>query len=157
MKIKIKKPILLSLAEIVDAWRIVPRIFLFGYGYLLVYVILWFMELKSPNTQQTVLVSTITGMATIVFGFYTNTSKNWIAFNKEYTDRYIKLTNIRDYINLVKYRTRKESRISDFDRDDDILDFNEESEESNDEDYYKFKKSSSFTKDKPSVNPNLMD
>ena len=70
----------LAMAELIDAWRIVPRMIIFGYCYYVWDVTQWFMGLENPNTQQAALISTIIGVAGIVFGLYTNSGRKWDAF-----------------------------------------------------------------------------
>lgn len=104
----------LSKAEWVDAWRIFPRLFVLLYGFLVSYVVLWFISIKTyvttqcdvamittlmekglsfvdaktaactiiavvggPTTQHAALVTTICGLATVIFGFYTNSGRDW--------------------------------------------------------------------------------
>ena len=69
----------LEIAETVDAWRIVPRLLVGSYAYLLYKVVEWYMELvptmiegctsslvdcinQAPTTQHAVLVSAVVGM-----------------------------------------------------------------------------------------------
>jgi hypothetical protein len=92
----------LAAAEAVDAWRIVPRAMVTAYGYLLAYMIHWYMGLKPyvieacveaigseaaqkiaecvvdlPGTQHTALLTAVIGISAGVFGFYANTGRNW--------------------------------------------------------------------------------
>lgn len=68
---------LLDTAEVVDAWRLVPRAILVAYGELVWHTVDWFMHLTNPNTQQSALVSTIVGAAAVVIGLYTNSGRKW--------------------------------------------------------------------------------
>jgi len=97
----------LAVAEFVDAWRIVPRLLVAGYGYVVYTVIMWYKELKpymlegcqsdvvkdcivqAPTTQHAALVTAVVGMAAVVFGLYANSGKKWNGFtywNKKTTD-----------------------------------------------------------------------
>lgn len=92
----------LAAAEAVDAWRIVPRLMVAGYAYMLAYMIYWYMQLKpyvltdcvtalgpgaaasiqhcimiEPTTQHTALITAIVGISAGVFGFYANSGRNW--------------------------------------------------------------------------------
>lgn len=92
----------LAIAEAVDAWRIIPRILITAYVYLLSYIIWWYINLKpylmkdciealgvdvaskidqcivqQPSTQHAVLVSAIVGIAAAIFGFYASTGRRW--------------------------------------------------------------------------------
>ena len=63
-------------AAMIDHWRIFPRIFFLAYTAIFVYVIRWFMDLPDPSTQAAAFVSTITGLATAIFGLYCNSNKS---------------------------------------------------------------------------------
>jgi len=86
----------LTCAELFDAWRVVPRMLLIGYGYAFWAVIDWYMNLKptllencnkelladfcisnAPTTQHSILVSATVGAAAVVFGLYTSTGREW--------------------------------------------------------------------------------
>ncbi len=88
----------LAIAELVDAWRIVPRLLVGAYSYLVYIVVKWYMALEpkmiegctsdvvtncivqAPTTQHAALVTTIVGIAAAVFGLYTNSGKKWNGF-----------------------------------------------------------------------------
>ena len=88
----------LAIAEFIDAWRIIPRFLVIGYGYMLVTTINWYMGLKpyilpgctkeiaescivhAPTTANTILLSTIVTIAAPILGFYANTGKKWNGF-----------------------------------------------------------------------------
>jgi len=57
-------------AHCINRLRIVPRIIVGGYGYLIWDVVQWFMALPEPTTQQAALITTLTGVSVAVFGFY---------------------------------------------------------------------------------------
>ena len=67
---------IIHMARAVDAWRIFPRLFLTVYIVLLYKVVIWFMELPSPNFEQSGLVSIVVGAGAAWFGLYTGSSKN---------------------------------------------------------------------------------
>ena len=89
----------LSIAEATDAWRVVPRLLVTGYGVLLYNVVTWYSELKpymlegctsdvvqdclvaAPTTQHAALVTAVVGVAAAFFGLYTSSGQKW--------DRYI--------------------------------------------------------------------
>lgn len=111
---KIKNYCLMG-AELVDAWRLFPRMFVGLYAVLMYKVFMWFKSIPTvlslecnaelieklvlnqsipleqaqeiactvtavlggPTTQHTVLVTTICGLATAIFGFYANSGRNW--------------------------------------------------------------------------------
>lgn len=60
------------LHEIVDRWRIAPRLMVIGYGYMMWDVAQWFMALDEPTGPQAAFVSTLVGAAAGVFGLYVN-------------------------------------------------------------------------------------
>ena len=57
-------------SECLNRLRIIPRVLVAGYGWLIWEIVSWFMTLDVPNTQQAALVTTVVGAAGIVFGFY---------------------------------------------------------------------------------------
>jgi len=67
----------LAIAEIADAWRIVPRLLLLGYGYMLYEAGNWFMALEAPSGAQSAYVSIRWGAAAAVSGLYFNTGRRW--------------------------------------------------------------------------------
>ena len=70
-------PDTLRIAELIDAFRVVPRLWLIGYGWMLVHVTDWFMVLTEPNTQQAALVSTVWGAGAMITAFYVQTGRKW--------------------------------------------------------------------------------
>jgi len=68
---------LLEIAELIDAWRIVPRIILGAYGYLVWFVINWFIIISNPATGQTALVVSIAGSIPVVIGLYQHSGRSW--------------------------------------------------------------------------------
>ena len=104
----------LTLAESVDAWRIFPRLIIFMYTLLIMWVCTWYFAIPTyqvthcdptsmkimtdsgipikdaikyacnvteitggPSMAQTTFVSTIVGMAGLIFGMYTSTGRKW--------------------------------------------------------------------------------
>ena len=89
----------LAIAEFVDAWRIIPRLMVVGYTWLLVKVTIWYMEkepyllegcdvaalgkeclVQAPSTQHAALVTAVVGIAAAIFGLYTSSGKKWNGF-----------------------------------------------------------------------------
>lgn len=88
----------LSVAEAVDAWRIVPRLLAGTYGYLVYMIVKWYMALEpklipgcvseivtdciqqAPTNQHAALVTAVIGGAAAVFGLYANSGKKWNGF-----------------------------------------------------------------------------
>lgn len=67
----------LKLAEIIDAFRLIPRLLMLIYGGCCWWVTDWFMCLADPTAPQAALVATIWGAAAAWFGFYTKTGRTW--------------------------------------------------------------------------------
>lgn len=85
----------LALAELIDSWRIIPRIILAGYGFLLYKASMWYMSLEphvmdnctaehvkdcivnAPTTQHSVLLTALIGGAGAIFGFYSKSGREW--------------------------------------------------------------------------------
>ncbi len=94
----------LMLAELVDSYRIIPRMLVLGYSYLVYRVVDWYMHLQpyfpkdiqpmlgkliknssdvqvllvqAPTTQHAVLVTAVIGFGAAVFGLYTSTGIQW--------------------------------------------------------------------------------
>ena len=91
----------LAVAEWVDAWRLVPRLLVGGYAYMVYKVVAWFMSLKpeliencnvellkevcvvsAPSTQHAALVTAVVGIAAAVFGLYASSGRTWNGFSK---------------------------------------------------------------------------
>lgn len=68
---------MLGAAEIVDAFRLVPRVMLIGYGWIVWDVTMWFMALQDPSAAQMGFVSTVWGAAGILSGWYMSTGRRW--------------------------------------------------------------------------------
>lgn len=75
--IKLTKQTFLDIAEVIDAFRVVPRSVLILYGILVWVVVSWFMGLPEPTTQQAALVTTVTGLIAAVAGLYQNSGRPW--------------------------------------------------------------------------------
>jgi len=58
--------------EIVNRWRIIPRVMISLYGYMFWRVAEWFMTLPDPNAAQSAFVSVMIGAAATFFGLYVN-------------------------------------------------------------------------------------
>jgi hypothetical protein len=65
----------IDLAKAVDAWRVIPRLFLTTYVYLLFEVVNWAM-LQTPLTiEQSGLVSVVVGAGAAWFGLYVSSKE----------------------------------------------------------------------------------
>lgn len=58
-----------------NKWRVMPRILVALYCYLIFMVTDWFIDLDDPTTQQSAFVSTIIGVAGLIFNFYVQTGE----------------------------------------------------------------------------------
>jgi len=88
----------LAVFEAIDAMRLIPRILVGGYAYLVYKTVAWYMELEptmiencisanivdciifAPTTQHAILLSTIIGASAAVIGLYTATGRKWNGF-----------------------------------------------------------------------------
>ena len=61
-------------AKMVDSWRVIPRLFLGVYVYLLYFATFWFMELPEPTIEQSGLISILVGAGAAWFGLYVNSA-----------------------------------------------------------------------------------
>ena len=66
----------IHMARAVDALRILPRLFLSVYVFLLYYSTMWFMGLENPSLEQSGLISIIVGAGAAWFGLYAGTDKD---------------------------------------------------------------------------------
>ena len=67
----------LTVAEVIDAFRAVPRAILVGYALLVWEVVDWYMLLEAPTTQQAALVTAVVGIIAPVAGFYQSSGRSW--------------------------------------------------------------------------------
>lgn len=65
-----------------NSWRIAPRIFLAGYGYILYLSSMWFMRLSDPVGYQFSFISMLWAANAIFFKFYLGKGKP----KEEFTD-----------------------------------------------------------------------
>lgn len=68
---------LLAIAEILDAYRILPRLFMAGYGWLVYDTELWFRSIESPTAVHGAAHATVWGAAAIITAWYLNTGRKW--------------------------------------------------------------------------------
>lgn len=64
------------ISEVIDSYRIFPRLFLTLYMYLSWHVVDWFTALENPTMEQSGLVSILIGSAAAWFGLYVNKGIN---------------------------------------------------------------------------------
>jgi len=65
-------------SQMIDAYRIFPRVFLSVYIYLLYFCTMWFMNLETPTFEQSGLISIVVGAGAAWFGLYAGTAKDKI-------------------------------------------------------------------------------
>ena len=89
----------MAIAEWVDGWRLIPRLLVAGYSYMVWVVVKWYMELKpevisgcdiekfgeiciaaAPTTSHSIVLSSVIGGAAAVFGLYTASSRKFDKF-----------------------------------------------------------------------------
>ena len=58
--------------QTLNNYRVVPRLLVLGYAWLMYDVSYWFMVLQDPTGTQAAFVSTLVGVSAAVFGLYTN-------------------------------------------------------------------------------------
>lgn len=76
------KIVLLGFAEVLLAIKFVPSIITIGYGFFCWHVWGWFEKLPAPTTEQTAALTTVFGLATVVFGLYLNSGLNGVNWNQ---------------------------------------------------------------------------
>lgn len=67
----------LIIAELIDAYRIVPRVLMFGYAALLWESSRWFMLLAEPTSQQTTFIGLLWGSCGLITKWYFDTGRKW--------------------------------------------------------------------------------
>lgn len=67
----------MALAEVIDALRIFPRLFISVYIFLVIYSGWWIYHLPEITALANALVLGILGVGAAWFGLYVHTGKNW--------------------------------------------------------------------------------
>ncbi len=62
-------------AVFINQWRIVPRLLVAGYAYLMYDIAQWFMTLTDPSNAQSGFVSAMVLVSAGVFNFYVNSGQ----------------------------------------------------------------------------------
>lgn len=89
----------MAFAEWFDAWRIVPRLIVAAYAYMMYEITAWYLELEpkmiegcdpavlaeaciaqAPTTQHMAFVTAVVGIAAAIFAFYSNSGRKWNGF-----------------------------------------------------------------------------
>ena len=60
-----------EIPQFMSNWRLIPRVFISTYIYLLYKVVIWYMNLEGPTMEQSGLVSIVVGAGAAWFGLYT--------------------------------------------------------------------------------------
>lgn len=68
---------LLPAAEVLDAFRVFPRIFLIGYGWLGIEVCVWAMAQPALSIEQMGFASAVIGLFVPLTGWYMQTGRKW--------------------------------------------------------------------------------
>tara|TARA_Y100001970_G_scaffold128453_2_gene158615 strand:+ start:2530 stop:2793 length:264 start_codon:yes stop_codon:yes gene_type:complete len=61
-----------EIPEMLDNWRVIPRLLIFLYAVVFYQTMSWFMLLENPNNAQAGFVSVIVGAGAAWFGLYVN-------------------------------------------------------------------------------------
>jgi hypothetical protein len=61
-----------EIPEMLDNWRVIPRLLIFMYAVVFYQTMNWFMLLDNPNNAQAGFVSVIVGAGAAWFGLYVN-------------------------------------------------------------------------------------
>jgi len=61
-----------KIAQQLNALRVIPRLLILGYSWLVYEVSFWFMALIAPTNTQAAFVSTLVGVSAALFGLYAN-------------------------------------------------------------------------------------
>lgn len=61
--------------ELLDQWRLLPRLVMLVMIVMTYRVVEWFMDLPDPNPEQAALVSVMTGALTGAFGLFLGSGK----------------------------------------------------------------------------------
>ena len=87
----------LLVGELLDTWRIIPRLIVFGYGWLVYKTFIWYLSLEpyvlencnlppeqfnnciinAPTQAQSIVLGTIVGVASLIFNFYVKTGRDY--------------------------------------------------------------------------------
>lgn len=67
----------LDLAEVIDAHRIFPKFFVFGYGVFCLHIGNWFMGLPVRDVTETTFVTIIVSVFAPLVSWYTQGGRKW--------------------------------------------------------------------------------
>lgn len=66
-------------AYLIDAYRVVPRLLIFGYAALVWRLALWFMALPDPKTEQSAFATLVAGFFVPLCNWYMQNGVDWVA------------------------------------------------------------------------------
>lgn len=69
--------LILQTAELIDALRVFPRVFVVGYGYMAWDMHQWVKSLPDISTQQGIYAGGIIGLCVPLVGWYFRTGRQW--------------------------------------------------------------------------------
>ena len=64
-----------DIPQLLDNWRVIPRLIMGLYGFAFYQTTSWFMNLPDPTNAQAAFVSTIVGAGAGFFGLYVGSGK----------------------------------------------------------------------------------
>jgi len=67
----------LKLAERIDAFRVFPRIFVMGYGYMAMDIWFWVKTVPTLTATQSAFTTSIVGLCIPLLGWYFSTGRKW--------------------------------------------------------------------------------
>lgn len=69
----------LDFAEVIDAHRVFPKLFMLGYFVLVWKVGAWFMGLEKPSAEQSAFVTIITSAFAPMCNWYFQSGRKWVS------------------------------------------------------------------------------
>ena len=72
-----RKQFWMDLAELVDAFRMWPRMFMVTYLAGIGHIVIWATKLPDISSQQAAFISVVAGTFPLVLNFYMNTGRKW--------------------------------------------------------------------------------
>jgi len=72
----------IMLAEVVDAWRLIPRVLVLAMFCLMMKVVLWYMALDVRGFEESGFVAVMTAAFAKLCDFYMKTGRAWLSFQQ---------------------------------------------------------------------------
>lgn len=79
-----------KIAQLINEFRLIPRILVFGYGYLLYQHVMWYQTIDNPTTAHSVALTALTGFGSVIFTFYAKTKTETVVERKTKSHKYSK-------------------------------------------------------------------